>query len=209
MKKVLFTLIFGILICSCSSTKKGKNNTKFFDENNLEISKSKFNRIRTTNKLFVITGDSIHHKKLSLRKKEGKINDKKVLELLFEKELNQKLDPNKPIVIIYYPGKDSCNRSGTRNKESIQMWYLQLEEGIHAIAQVKPIYIYKDSDGLKEYDGILEWKKDPEGIVERLFFDNHYPCSSFVVISKNGEYLSYFGEFPKEIVWEATQLMNN
>ncbi len=45
-------------------------------------------------------------------------------------------------------------------------------------------------------------------MIERLFFKYHYPCSSFVVISKNGDYISYFGEFGMKPVWEATQQMN-
>ena len=65
MKKVLITFIIGILICSCSATKTGKDKTRYFDENNVEISKSKFNRIRSTNKLLDIPGDSINHKKLT------------------------------------------------------------------------------------------------------------------------------------------------
>lgn len=208
MKKILFILIFGVLIYSCSSIGVHNARTKYFDENNKEISKSEFNRIRSTNKLLDIPGDSLHHKKLTLRENRGKINDRKALELLLEKELDQELDPNKPIIIIYYPGGDSCSSSKATNKKGIDSWYSQLEEGLDLVAKVKPIYIYKDNEGLKKYDGIVEWKKDPEGIVEKLFFKHHYPCSSFVAISKNGEYISYFGEFSKEYVWEATQLMN-
>ena len=208
MKKALLTIIIGILFFSCSATKNGKNKTKYFDENNVEISKSKFNQIRATNKLLEIPGDSINHKKLTLREKRGKINDRKSLELLLERAGNLELDSNKPIVIIYYPGKDPCNSTGSVLKESRRNWFGQLEDGINQIAQTKPIYIYKDNAGLKKYDGVLTWHKDPEGIIERLFFEYHYPCSSFVVISKNGDYISYFGEFGKEYIWEATQIMN-
>lgn len=208
MKKIIVTLLFGILFYSCSSTKIGNAKTKYFNENNIEISKSKFDQIRSTNKLFEIPGDSINHKKLTLREKRGKINDRKSLEFLLEEVTNQKINSNKPIVIIYYPGKDHCNSTGATNKEWIINWYGQLEEGLNQIAQVKPIYIYKDNDGLKKYDGILDWKKDLDGIIERLFFKYHYPCSSFVVISKEGDYISYFGEFGKKYVWEATQLMS-
>ncbi|RXG29141.1 hypothetical protein [Leeuwenhoekiella marinoflava] len=208
MKKVLLTSLIGILIYSCSVTKTGKETTRYFDENNVEISKSKFNRIRSTNKLLDIPGDSINHKKLTLREKLGKINDRKSLELLLEKATDRELDSDKPIVIIYYPGKDRCNSSGTTNTEWIKSWYGQLEDGLNQVAQVKPLYIFKDNDGLEKYNGILNWKKDPEKTIERLFFEYHYPCSSFVVISKNGDYISYFGEFGKEYVWEATQIMN-
>ncbi|WP_338731384.1 hypothetical protein [Mangrovimonas cancribranchiae] len=207
MKKVLLTFIIGILICSCSTTKIG-NKTKYFDENNIEISKSKFNRIRSTNKLLDIPGDSTNHKKLTLREKRGKITNRALLESLLEKETNQELDSTKPIVIIYYPGKDPCNSSGSATKESRRNWFGQLEDGINQVAQTKPLYIYKDKDGLEKYDGVLTWHKDPEGTIERLFFKYHYPCSSFVVISKDGNYISYLGEFGKQYVWEATQLMN-
>jgi hypothetical protein len=208
MKRVLLISIIGILIHSCSATKTGKGTTRYFDENNVEISKSKFNRIRSTNKLLDIPGDSINHKKLTLREKRGKITNRALLESLLEKETNHRLDSNKPIVIIYYPGKDRCNSSGSATKESRKIWFGQLENGINQVAQTKPIYIYKDNDGLEKYDGILTWHKDPDGTIERLFFEYHYPCSSFVVISKDGNYISYFGEFGKQYVWEATQLMN-
>ena len=154
MKKVLLTAIIGILISSCSATKTGKDKTRYFNENNVEISKSKFNRIRSTNKLLDIPGDSINHKKLTLREKRGKINNRKSLELLLEKAMNLELDSIKPIVIIFYPGKDKNNsgafknyKSNSYNKEWIRQWYGQLEDGINQVAQTKPIYIYKDSDG--------------------------------------------------------------
>lgn len=208
MKKIVLILLFGALISSCSSSKVGNDNTKYFDENNVEISKSKFKRIRSTNKLLDIPGDSANHKKLILREKSGEITNRVLLESLLEKETNQEIDSTKPIVIIYYPGKDPCNSSGSATKESRKVWFAQLEDGINQIAQTKPIYIYKNNDGLEKQDGGLIWHKDPEGTVERLFFEYHYPCSSFVVISKDGNYISYFGEFAKDYVWEATQRMN-
>ena len=208
MRKILLTLTFGILICSCSSSKVGNDTTKYFDENNLEIKKSKFDRIRSTNKLLDIHGDSANHKKLILREKRGKITNRVLLESLLEKEINQEIDSTKPIVIIYYPGKDPCNSSTSTTKEAIQFWYRQLEDGINQIAKTKPIYIYKEKEGLEKYDGVITWHKDPEQTIERLFFEHHYPCNSFVILSKDGNYISYFGEFGKEQVWEAIQSIN-
>ena len=208
MRKILLALTFGILICSCSSSKVGNDTTKYFDENNLEINKSKFDRIRSTNKLLDIPGDSANHKKLILREKRGKITNRVLLEALLEKEINQEIDSTKPIVIIYYPGKDPCNSSTSTTKEAIQFWYGQLEDGITQIAKTKPIYIYKEKEGLEKYDGVITWHKDPEQTIERLFFEHHYPCNSFVILSKDGNYISYFGEFGKEQVWEAIQSIN-
>ena len=209
MRKILLALTFGILFCSCSSSKVGNDTTKYFDENNLEINKSKFDRIRSTNKLLDIHGDSANHKKLILREKRGKITNRVLLESLLEKEINQEIDSTKPIVIIYYPGKDPCNSSTSTTKEAIQFWYRQLEDGINQIAKTKPIYIYKEKEGLEKYDGVITWHKDPEQTIEKLFFEHHYPCNSFVILSKEGDYISYFGEFGKEQVWEAIQSINN
>lgn len=156
-----------------------------------------------------IPGDSINHKKLTLREKRGKVEDMENLKFLLEKATNNELDSEKPIVIIYYPGKDRCNSGGTATEESTKTWFKNLETGVDDIAQTKPIYIYKDSDGLERNKSWLAWHKDPEGVIEKLFFKHHYPCNSFVVISKNSEYISYFGEFGMQHVWEATLLMSD
>lgn len=89
----------------------------------------------------------------------------------------------------------------------IKNWFNELENGLDKIAQIKPIYIYKDNEGLKKYKGIVEWKKDPNGTVEHHFFKHHYPCLSFTVISNTGNYISFFSEFAKEHVWQLTREM--
>ncbi len=53
----------------------------------------------------------------------------------------------------------------------------------------------------------MTWYKDPYGTIERLFFKYHYPCSSFVVLSKEGEFISYFGEFSKEYVCKVAEIL--
>ena len=211
MKKVLFTLVFGILIYSCTSTKVENDKIKYFDENNIEISKTNFNQKLSNYRQLTwayIPENSLVHKKLILREKRGKITNRAIFESLLEKEINQELDSNKPIIIIYYPGKHPSNSSGSATKKSRKIWFGELEDGINQVAQTKPIYIYKDNEGLEKYNGVSTWHKDPEGTVERLFFEYHYPHNSFVVISKDGNYISFVGELVKEYVWEATQLMN-
>ena len=203
MKKSLFILFFGILISSCSSSKGRTQKKKYFNENNVKISKSKFRKIRATNRLLDIPGDSAHHRKLTLRDKRGKITNRPILELLLENEINREIDSTKPIVIIFYPGKDPCNSSGSASKEQRKYWFDVLEDGIYQLVKTKPIYIYKEKEGLEKHHGVLTWHKDPNKTIERLFFEHHYPCSSFVVISKDGDYISFFGEFGKKYLWGA------
>ena len=96
------------------------------------------------------------------------------------------------------------------NVEIKKDWFDQMERGVQSIKKSNIVYVYKDVKGLmKRNDGVKEWFQDPEQIVETLFFKKHYPCSSFVVISEKGDYISYFGEFPKEYVWNAMKILSD
>lgn len=176
---------------------------KYFNEKNQSISKAVFQKKRSSNKFLEISGDSAHHKKLTIRVESGQINDVQTLFKLLENAGGKDLDESKPLVIIYYPGKDSCNSGGSATPASERSWHEQLEEGIYKIAQSTPIYIYKNRNGLENFKSFLPWKEDPGKTIERLFFKYHYPCSSFTVIAKDGKYISHFGEFGKENVWAA------
>ncbi|WP_223032891.1 hypothetical protein [Hanstruepera marina] len=203
--KLLLFFICIVLYTGCSSSKIKQGDIRYFNHKNVELSEEKFYKIRSTNKYLDIPGDSINHIKLTVREKKGKIPKRSDLEDILEKLINREIDSTSPIVIIYHPGKDRCNSGGTANKAKIKNWHDQLALGLKRIANIEPIYIYKSYDGLQRYNGILNYYKDPNRIIESLFFEYHYPCSSYVVISKSGEYISYFGEFSKESVWRTTQ----
>ena len=212
MKKSLriFITTIVILIASFSFSQNHQIDSdaiKYFDENYNSISKSQYKKRQLKKRLLSIQGDSINHKILSERTYQGKLNNKKSLDSLLSSTISNKIDSSKTVVIIYYPGKDPCNSNGSATKSSRKAWNEELEKKLFKITQTKPIYIYKDLDGQEKYDGIMTWYKDPYGTIERLFFKYHYPCESFVVISKEGEFVSYFGEFSKEYVWKAAEIV--
>ncbi|HBO29407.1 MAG TPA: hypothetical protein DIV44_02265 [Leeuwenhoekiella sp.] len=205
MRKILTLIISGILINSCSSS---QGDFTYLDINNNEISKSKFRQKRSTNQYLDIQIDSLNQKKLIERTKTGKLENFEAYRSLVSNKTSVKLDNTKPLVIIYHPGKDACNSSGSATKETLKNWHKTLEDGVQQLKANAPIYLYKEKEGLEKYDGVLNWHKDPDGLTEKLFFKYHYPCSSFVVISSDGEYISYFGEFSKEYVWNAINLIS-
>ncbi|WP_370174449.1 hypothetical protein [Leeuwenhoekiella palythoae] len=204
MRKIITLIISGILINSCSS----QRDFTYLDIDNKEISKSKFRQKRSTNQYLDIQIDSLNQKKLIERTKAGKLENFEAYRSLVSNKTSEKLDNTKPLVIIYHPGKDACNSSGSATKETLKNWHKTLEDGVQQLKANAPIYLYKEKEGLEKYDGVLNWHKDPDGLTEKLFFKYHYPCSSFVVISSDGEYVSYFGEFSKEYVWNAINLIS-
>lgn len=180
---------------------------KYFDVKGFEITKAKFEDKRKTNKYLDIQGESANHKKLIERVETGQLNNVKSLYKLIGYTTGNELDETKPLVIIYYPGPDLCNSAGSASVELKSTWFRELENGVFKIAASKPVYIYKDEKGVEKYKDSMTWYKDPEGTIERLFFKYHYPCSSFTVIGKDGNYISYFGEFGKDNVWAAAKIL--
>jgi hypothetical protein len=204
MKNMLQLFCLNILFTSFSFSQNNElesKDIKYFDENYKQISETEFEIRKKKKQLLSVEGDSINHKILSPPGYQGTIENKEVLDSLLTSITNKKVDSSKTLVIIFHPGKDECNSSGSATYETRKIWFEELETKLFKITQTKPIYIYKDKDGIEKYNGLLTWHKDPDRIIESLFFKYHYPCSSFVVISKTGEFKSSFGEITKEYIW--------
>lgn len=211
MIKPLQKLCFIILISNFSFAQVQKierDSFKYFDEDYKPLSKLDFERKRWGNRLLSVEGDSVNHRILFAREKNGKINNRKALDLRLAIAANRTIESTKPLVIIFYPGKDPCNSSGTATRRSYKKWYNQMEKGIRKVTESTILYFYKKNEGLsKRNNRDRVWVKDPESILEKLFFKHHYPCSSFVVISASGDFISYFGEFSKDYVWKAIRIL--
>ena len=118
--------------------------------------------------------------------------------LFYEKlGLMDEFKAGKPLIVVYYPGKDECNSTGLANNldgfQSKKKAILKYAEK-HQTAE--PQFIYGNPHGLEKYQGILEWKPDPESVFQQHFFKFPYPCGSFVVIDPKGNYRAILGEYP-------------
>lgn len=179
MRKLLVLLFLVLFVYSCPSSKKNYKD---------------------------LLNDSAEQKRV-FSYESGHVEKLEVLQSLILTKSPENLDLSKPVVIIYHPGKDPCNSSGSATRRDRKSFHKDLTEGILELEANPPVYLYKDKEGLEKYDGIIDWHKDPGGIAEKLFFRQHYPCSSFVVISPTGDYLSRFGEFDALAVWRAIDLL--
>ena len=183
---------------------------KYFDENYQPISIQLFDIQKSKHKFLDVTGDSIHHRMLSVREVHGVLENRSYLDSLLTVASSKTIDASKPLVIVFYPGKDPCNSSGAATRKERKAWFDEMEGGVRKIKTSNVLYVFRDDEGLHgNKDAYKVWIKDPEQIVETLFFKKHYPCSSFVVISEKGDYISYFGEFPKEYVWNAMKILSD
>jgi len=136
----------------------------------------------------------------------GYINNRHHIDSLLTIASDRQINSSKPIVIIYHPGKDECNSSGSSTRRSIKAWYNLMEKNINKIKETNFIYIYKDTTGLYgRHDGYKKWIKDPNSIIEKSFFKNGAVCSGYVVISENADYISCNSEFDKDFLKKRFQ----
>ncbi|WP_346861486.1 hypothetical protein [uncultured Draconibacterium sp.] len=206
MKKISYTLLFTILSIFCFAQ---NSEVMYFDENATEISKIEFDTKLESRNYLEIPGEKRSVKTLVLRKNQGEIINVGKIYSLLKTSTGQTLNRQKPLVVIFYPGKDENNSGGQNDRISIRIRKKELCKGLQEVAGVEPIYIYKDNTGLEKQKNFITWHKDPEAFFEKNFFKHHYPGSSFVVISDKGEYISYYGEFPNEFVWDAAQKLSS
>jgi hypothetical protein len=206
MKKYLsITLLLFIINLSFSQEKK----KIFYNDNFEEVTESNFYKQKNyeRNLDLYFENDTLITSLLIKRKNYGQLNDS-----IFKK-FQKNLLPNKEliyeiIVIIYYPGKDNCNRVDRSSRWNIfDNDYLKK---LNKITKFNHFWIYKDDENLKYYHPRqVKWEKDNNQFIEKTFFELHYPCFSAVVIDKSGKYISYFGEFGKSTIWElTTELIN-
>lgn len=171
---------------------------KYFDKDDTEISEIQFLNRQLKSGEFRVYNDSLTKGKIiSVRNEIGTLNTVEFFNFI-NTNLQLDLDVNKPLVIVYYPGNDPCNSSGTVTPSSQHYWYKELIKKSNKITSTNFLFIYKSKDGLK-YTKKDIWYQDPNGMIENKFFKYHYPCNSYTIIFKD-TYISYFGEFSKENV---------
>ncbi len=204
----IFTL--SVFFFDATAQNSGSTNSdkeyRYFDESNFEISKEKFMELRHSLEYLDVPGDSANHKRLVYRYVEGKIWHIERVYQMIDSISDQSINFQKPVVTIYYPGIDDCNK-GMRAKRVPKKDFLKNE--LDKIdPEINLLRIYKDDSGLKRSLKKREWHRDPDQFFEKNFFPDHYPCGSFVIIAPDGRYFAYLGEYPFEYITEAAKILN-
>ncbi|OAB27383.1 hypothetical protein SAMN05444395_1159 [Flavobacterium fryxellicola] len=205
MKKY-YSIILLISIINLGSSQVKKR--LFYNENKVEITELNFYKQKNPQKNLGLyfENDTIALSLLIKRKNDGQLNDSIFKNLKKSLSADVKLT-NELMVMVYHPGKDQCNST-----EIISEWNIfdaDYLKKLKRIGTYNHFWIYKDDENLKYYHPTqVKWEQDNNQLIEKLFFKNHYPCFSAVVIDKKGKYSTYFGEFGKTEIWElAKELM--
>lgn len=198
-------LLTCLLIIGCSSTEQVKqeiqreipstNGNKYFNHKNEQITVEEFISIRKTNKYLDIPLESPNHYKLIERFNNGQLESPSRFYDYLENTFGVKLDKSQIVFINYHPGLDSCNTSGSATVKSIEKWFRILDKELKKYSENDIIHIAKKDSKILERQKTLGFLYDTDGHVESYFFKQHYPCSSYVIISPDGRYSSYFGEY--------------
>ncbi|MFV8837455.1 hypothetical protein [Salinimicrobium soli] len=188
--------------------KKQSDSLMYFDENYQRISAEEFYNKKISQGWSSRKVDSLNHRILHPRSTYGDIENKNFITTQLERLTGKKVDTTKNIVVIYYPGKDGCNSSARVSRRDMSYRYKKMERKVNKIAESSFFYIYNDKEGLYEkMDGFREWYQDPDYIFQELFFKHHYSCSSFVLISNTGEFITTFGEFSLDEMLESMKFL--
>jgi hypothetical protein len=184
-----FLLVF-LLICAGLKA----YSQSYFSEFGKRIVKTDYEDKILNGPYFGVPGDFDGDMKLVHRMPAG-LTDAK----LFYQKLGREADfaEGKPLIVIYYPGKDECNSVGLANDpKNLANDHKAIVRYAQKHETSEPVYVYNHPHGLEKYKGIMTWVPDPEEVFKANFFKYPYPCRSFVVISPKGNYRAILGEFP-------------
>lgn len=204
MRLLLYLMFFFVGICSAQN----KTET-YYDDQFQKISKDRFEYLLNKNEYRANQyelEDQITNIVYQVKTK-GKLSEEELKNI---KSYLSKIQPLKEglIVLVFYPGKDSCNE--TDNESTWTIFDKDYQKELKKLKITNTYWLYKDDEDLKYYHPKkINWQKDSDQLIEKTFFKMHYPCFSSVVIDENGNYISNLGEFGKVHILNDIKELNN
>ena len=206
-----YIYLSALLLCLSFALEAQKNEHLYLDLNGQPVSKAAqraiFDQDRGNIISVAIDGvDWIEHR-LVPRWEKGQLSEaqNKALRNYLEKQRTSPLPDQYQAVIIFYPGKDDNNSSGTATQDSYARMYDKFEKKLSRLKTAFPFYIYKDKKGLKRQSKNRDWREDTGQLIEQTFFKYHYPGGSYVVVDEKGNFNAYYGEYMIDSAVEAAR----
>lgn len=187
----------------------------YYDLNGYEISKENYsikaNRFKPTDERLIpilLETDTCYISILKKRKNIGRLSKSQLTSLLKYLNYAEGKIVNQYSVILYHPGRDRCNDGRFRsNGHDNNIYDRKLPKRIKSVLNCNIFWIHKKDESLKFHRArYIDWQLDKEQFLEKLFFEYHYGCNSFVIINNStGEYISLLGESGGNSLLEIAQ----
>lgn len=196
MKIKLFTLVLIFL----TTLMHAQSKEIYLNDDLLKISKAEFNNTHDQDKFFDLRFELdalvVIVKVQKIRK--GKISNELFNTIKSElKTLSGDTISNDNIIVInYFHGVDKCNSSA--NKSYVRASYKRFLKKIRTMKNVNQFFMYKSLEGTEEYGEQLNWIEDKFRTIESTFLPLEYPCGSYVLMDKNGNFYVNKGEYDIE-----------
>jgi hypothetical protein len=204
MKAFLKKLRFSLLLIVTASAGLVAQTEVYVNEWRETISKEEFDKEESESYFYLDyeTEELFVHVKAKrvLKGRLDKMTHKLLRKSLYERS-EKELDRTTYLVIVYSPGMDECLRTG--NRSSIRASYRRLNTEIENLETTDIFYVYNESDANNTYGKNLKWIQDDPKTIQELFFPIHFPCGSFVLIDKKGNYYAFRGEYAVDQIIEG------
>jgi len=203
-----YKLFILILILFSFNLNYGQTKTIYVNENLELISEEEFNKSEVSfNYLYSqFTTDTLIVKTKAKRDNRGQLTDRiynRIKDNINFISSDKKISEKDIIIINYYPGLDECNNNS--GNDFLKSKYANYTKKVNKITNVKQFYFYKEIGNISRYGKKLKWYEDPHSIFEKLFFKIHYPCGSYLIIFPDKTYVSYFGEYNLDDIFDELQ----
>ncbi|MCM4156549.1 hypothetical protein DHD80_11095 [Gramella sp. AN32] len=185
---------------------------KFYNGEGDEISRKHFYEEKLNYKNFPLyfESDTVRFAVLFRREKEGILNDStfQSLKNYLNTFKNEQIDSKDVIVINYLTGvpKDEQNRNYNTTWNIFDRDYIRK---LNRIGDISHFWISSlDKKNLKHfYSNRIDWKKDSEDVIPKLFFPYETTYGYYIIINSEGKYYYALGEYGKYNVWEKAEEM--
>ncbi|WP_188406633.1 hypothetical protein [Psychroflexus salis] len=192
--KIISTILL-IFLCNCILL--GQKKELYINDNFEYISKPEFERKSDQALDYTLRFelDSTFLNVKVSRYKEGKVQLKVLdsIKTTFFKSKNEEFGENDILLINYYPGSDKCSTKAY--KSNFKSKYNQYRRKFDKIDNLKQVFVYKSTQGLKGSGNEIDWKPDINNLIEKTFYPIPYPCGGYVIMNNKGSYISERGEY--------------
>ncbi|WP_028873489.1 hypothetical protein [Psychroserpens burtonensis] len=206
-------------VCFYGFSQKSPKPVYYYDGNGDQIAKEEYlnksSRYKSLDDRYIALAfekDTCFIALLKKRKTIGKLSALQMKNMFSHLNVDNSSSRPKFSIIQYHPGRDDCNNG---NYKSIGIAYNIYHRGY--LKELKTFFnhnmywIHKKDETIKFHRvKYINWRLDKNQCIEKLFFEYHYGCNSFVIVNNlNGNYISILGESSGKTVIEMAKEIND